>query len=160
MSKKYIKILISISLILIIAIFCFVKFTNVQILDYSESLNLSQNISVEEKEISNQTIESKIKSNSTLEVNVSLKVLDSVYSTKIEEGSSVYDVMIKIKNENTDFDFKYKEYPSLGIFIDEINGMESSPGKYWMYYINNKEASVGVSNYILKDGDSILWVKE
>ncbi|MFA6515108.1 MAG: hypothetical protein WCT42_02475, partial [Candidatus Paceibacterota bacterium] len=118
MSKKYIKILISISVILIIAIFCFVKFTNVQTLDYSESLNLSQNISVEEKEIGNQTIESKIKLNSTLEVSVSLKVLNSVYSTKIEEGSSVYDVMIKIKNENTDFDFKYKEYPSLGIFID------------------------------------------
>jgi len=90
-------------------------------------------------------------------VNVSLIVLNNEYNTDIKEGSSLFDVMEKIKKENNNFDFKYKEYPSLGIFIEGINGVNGGGGKYWIYFVNKKEASVGVSNYILKEGDIINW---
>jgi len=93
-------------------------------------------------------------------VKVSLEVLGNRYDTQMKENSSVFDLMNKIKKENNNFYFKYKEYPSLGIFIEEINGIKDGSGKYWIYYINNKEASVGVSKYILKEGDSILWKQE
>ena len=63
-------------------------------------------------------------------------------------------------NKVNNFTFNYKEYSGLGIFIDEINGVKGGQGGYWIYYINNKEANVGVSNYILKDGDSVLWKQE
>lgn len=94
-------------------------------------------------------------------IKVSLKVLNNKYNTEIKDGSTVYDLMTEIKNhKEKNFDFKYKEYPSLGIFIDEINGVKGGNGKYWIYYVNNTEASVGASKYILKEGDSILWKQE
>lgn len=89
-------------------------------------------------------------------ISVSLIVGENNYQTKVNEGSNVYFVMEQIKKENKDFDFKYKEYPSLGIFIEEINGVADS-SLYWIYYVNGKEASVGVSNYIIKNGDIISW---
>ena len=96
-------------------------------------------------------------------VKVSLEVLDKKYKTNIEENSTVFEVMKKIEEENTEdnlFNFKYIEYASLGSFITEINGIKGTPGKYWIYYINSKEASVGVSKYILKSGDIISWKQE
>ena len=69
--------------------------------------------------------------------------------------------MSQIKEENkNDFDFEYNEYPYLGIFINGINGAVGSPGAYWIYYVNDKEASVGVSNYIINEGDIINWKQE
>lgn len=160
MSKKYIKILIGSTLILVIGIFCFVKFTEIKtykILDISKISEIKLN-----EKINNQKItEPKTLANSILGIDVSLRIFDKTYTTNIKDNSStVYDAMVKIKNENPDFDFKGKEYSSLGIFIDEINGVKSSTGKYWMYYINNKKASVGVSNYIIKNGDIISWKQE
>ena len=92
---------------------------------------------------------------------VSLGVLDKNYELKINEGSNVFDLMQQLQNEKKDeFSFKYKEYLDMGVFIYEINGIEGKSGEYWIYYVNGKEASVGVSTYILKEGDSILWKQE
>lgn len=96
-------------------------------------------------------------------IKVSLTVLNEKYETSIKEGASVFDVMKKIQKESTPdniFNFKYINNASLGNFITEINGKEGTPGKYWIYYVNNKKASVGVSNYILKSGDIINWSQE
>jgi len=95
-------------------------------------------------------------------IKVSLLVVDKRYEVNIKEDSSVFDAMEKMQKENTDnlFNFKYTHNASLGNFITEINGKYGTPGKYWIYYVNNKKASVGVSNYILKDGDIITWSQE
>ena len=96
-------------------------------------------------------------------VKVSLEVLNKKYETNIEENSTVFKVMKKIEEKNTEdnlFNFKYTEYASLGSFITEINGIKGTSGKYWIYYVNGKEASVGVSKYILKSGDIISWKQE
>ncbi len=87
-----------------------------------------------------------------------LNVFDKSYSIKIEEGSSLYDAMKNIK-DNT-FSFNGVEHSGLGYFVNEINGVTGGSGKYWIYYVNDQEASVGVSNYILKDGDIISWKQE
>src|SRR3989339_1604942 len=85
---------------------------------------------------------------------VLLDVLGQDYKVAIKEGDTVYNVMNNLQNQKEkNFTFKYKEYPSLGIFVDEINGVKGSPGKYWIYYVNDKEASVGVSKNISKEGD-------
>lgn len=160
MPKKYIKILISILIILITAIFSFVKFTEINAHKSLEFSKIQETFSKEQVVLNNQIVKSDTKKEQSDLIGVTLKVLDKVYLVNVEDGASVYDAMVKIKIENSDFDFKYKEYSSLGIFIYEINGQNGTSGKYWIYYINNKEASVGVSNYILKDGDSILWVQE
>jgi hypothetical protein len=63
-------------------------------------------------------------------------------------------------NKENNFSFETKEYPSLGIFVEGINGINETPGKYWIYYVNGKEASIGISKYILKSGDVIFWKQE
>lgn len=95
------------------------------------------------------------------QIEVSLIVLDKKYELEVKDNSSVFDAMKELQiKTNGGFSFKYNEYPSMGVFVYEINGMKEKSGSYWIYYVNEKEASVGVSNYVLKEGDSILWKQE
>lgn len=89
-------------------------------------------------------------------ITVSLEVDDSFYKNEIKEGSTVYDAMTKFEG----FSFKSQNYSSLGIFVYEINEVGNSPNNYWIYYVNNVKASVGVSKYILESGDIIKWKQE
>ncbi|MFA6999639.1 MAG: DUF4430 domain-containing protein [Candidatus Paceibacterota bacterium] len=92
---------------------------------------------------------------------VSLIVLDKKYETEIKEGGTVYDAMRSIESvKENNFSFKIKEYVGLGIFVEGINGVMGELGKYWIYYVNDKEASVSVSKYVLKSGDIINWKRE
>ena len=117
------------------------------------------------KIVANTTIDINIKPKATPEqinnISVSFIVLDKKYELEINENSSVFEVMKKLQDEKeNEFSFNYKEYPGMGAFVNEINGMKGKSGAYWIYYVNEKEASVGVSSYILKEGDSILWKQE
>ena len=110
----------------------------------------------------NSQANSSVDSKST-NIKVSLIVLDKTYSIEVLENSSVFDAMKTLEEENlkdSSFSFKYTEHLGLGAFISEINGVEGSPGKYWIYYINNIKASVGVSKYILQNSDIISWKQE
>jgi len=89
---------------------------------------------------------------------INLIVFDKNYEIGIDEESSVFEAMDNLqRNKENNFSFKYKEYSSLGIFIDELNEIKSGSGKYWIYSVNGKEASIGVSKYLLKEGDIIKW---
>ncbi|MCX6754502.1 MAG: DUF4430 domain-containing protein [Candidatus Nomurabacteria bacterium] len=114
--------------------------------------------------INNESIKkSKSYTLETKTIKVSLIVSDNKYNTEIKENTSVFEAMKQIENEsgiNNSFSFKYIDNASLGSFITEINGIKGIPGKYWIYYINGKLASVGVSNQVLKEGDIINWNQE
>ncbi|MBI2123849.1 MAG: DUF4430 domain-containing protein [Candidatus Wildermuthbacteria bacterium] len=90
-----------------------------------------------------------------------LIVGEKTYVLSLPEGSSVYDLMVKAQ-ESSSFTFRGQEFPGLGFFIQEINGLEQSPrlGKYWIYYINGKKAEVGISAYTVNNHDIILWKYE
>lgn len=90
-----------------------------------------------------------------------LAVEGKAYSVSLPKASSVYDLMV-VAQETSDFQFRGKEFPSLGFFIQEINGLEQSPrlGKYWIYYINGKKAEVGISAYTVNINDIISWSYE
>lgn len=121
-------------------------------------------IVVEEKkievvnEVKDEAKEEKIKEIKTVLL-VTLEVLGEKYRGEVKDGDTVYLVMKRLQ-ERDNFSFNYKEYPSLGIFVDEINGIRGEPGKYWIYYVNGVEASVSVSKYVLKEGDIISWKQE
>jgi len=94
-------------------------------------------------------------------IQVTLNILDKKYITSLDEGASVYDAMNKIQsNKENNFSFQIKDYSDLGYFIEGINKVMGTPGKYWIYYVNDKKASVGISKYILNDGDLINWKQE
>ena len=71
----------------------------------------------------------------------------------------LYDVLVQEKNAGKII-FSGKNYPGLGFFVTDIDSLHSGNGKDLLYYINGKEASVGISTYILKDGDIIEWKLE
>ena len=54
-------------------------------------------------------------------------------------------------------DVKGTNFSGLGFFVDSINGIKSGNGYSWIYYINGKKATVGVSTYKLQEGDLIEW---
>ena len=91
-------------------------------------------------------------------IETTLAVQEKTYLVSLPEGSSAYDLMVRAQ-ETSDFQFKGREFPGLGFFIQAINGLEQSPrlGKYWIYYINGKKAEVGISAYTVNDHDIISW---
>ena len=121
---------------------------------------------IEVKPLSRKKEEVKIINKEIIETNttkVYLKILDKKYETEIKEGSTAFEVMQKIQSENNKDNpliFKYKEYNGLGIFINEINGLKGGGDGNWLYFVNEKEANVGVSNYKIKNGDIISWKYE
>ena len=79
----------------------------------------------------------------------------------MDKEKSDFDLMKVMDEENEDFSFEYQD-SSLGAFIEEINGVknDASNNIYWMFYVNDKIAEVGASQYILLDNDIIEWKYE
>lgn len=78
------------------------------------------------------------------------------YSVNVKEYTTGYEAMQKLAS-TTAFTFKATYNSGLGYFIDEINGVPNTSRTFWIYYVNGKEATVGISMYIMKPGDSINW---
>jgi hypothetical protein len=68
-------------------------------------------------------------------------------------GVTVFDIL----NETATVDFT--QYP-YGKFITSINGVENNAnnnGFHWQYWVNDELAPVSADNYVLSDGDQVLW---
>lgn len=143
-NKKYLKILIVVVLFcILITVFSEIKY------DPSQS------------PLSRGEVQKGLKALSEKNIKVYMVILDKKYETEIKEGATVYDAMKSIESvKENNFSFKIKEYPGLGIFVDGINGIMGTSGKYWIYYVNDKEASVSVSKYKINNGDVISWKYE
>lgn len=122
----------------------------------SEQPNIQETIMIEEVETT--STESKIKNPTTL------KIAGEEYSTEFKEGTTVFELMQTLTAMSIKpFSFSGKDYGAgMGYFVEEINGIKNDPqtGKYWIYYVNNKSAQVGISNYIINRGDVIEWKYE
>jgi hypothetical protein len=46
---------------------------------------------------------------------------------------------------------------SLGEYVVSINGNDGGGEKYWLFYVNGKEAQVGAGAYVTHTGDVIQW---
>ena len=77
----------------------------------------------------------------------------------ISPNTLLYDALEEVKNTGK-ITLLGKNHPGLGFFVTEIGSLHSGNGKNLLYYINGKEATVGVSSYKLKDGDIIEWKLE
>lgn len=53
-------------------------------------------------------------------------------------------------------DVQVKHY-SFGDMVTSINGTPGNGPKYWIFYVNGQEASVGAGSYITKNSDTISW---
>lgn len=77
----------------------------------------------------------------------------------LEPNQTFYNALIQAKDAGK-IDFSGKNYIGLGFFVTDMGTLHAGSGKNLLYYINGKEAQVGVSLYTLKDGDIIEWKLE
>jgi len=90
---------------------------------------------------------------------VILKINEISYEDEITGPISVYGFMSKLRSEGK-INFTEKNYIGMGKFIVAINGIRGNEDKNWIYYVNNKKANVGVSNYKINNGDMVSWKYE
>lgn len=50
-----------------------------------------------------------------------------------------------------------RTYPTLGSFLESIDGLKNQNDFYWMLYINGSSASVGMSHAQVVPGDRVEW---
>jgi hypothetical protein len=58
---------------------------------------------------------------------------------------------------STQFIFAGKEYPTLGFFVESIDGRRNADGYYWTLYINGTSSDLGASSAHVKPGDKVEW---
>ncbi len=167
MRTKY--IIGGISIIALSCVFIFFQYQKNVVLENESSSNNAENLigtstSTEDipiKEVA-QTSDVSVKKDSyTVEQNQNAELVigSNKVSFQFEEGQTIYEVMQKLQEENK-LSFTGKEYPALGFFVTSVDSLRSGEGKNLIYYVNGKEASVGISNYEIKEGDIIEWKLE
>lgn len=169
MKNKYIKIFLFLLLIFLFVVFLYQYFKKA---NHSESVvNTAPTIEAPKlvsrntenrKTITNQISETKeiVPEVDTNKINIQIVVEGKVYESNVKEGVSIYQAMIDLSLQNKDFVFTSKDYSGMGMFVDSINGVQGKDGKYWVYYLNDKKASIGISKNFLKEGDAIRWERE
>ncbi len=55
------------------------------------------------------------------------------------------------------FTYSGKEYPSLGFFVESINGKNNAGGYYWTLYIDGTLSELGASSARVAPGQSVEW---
>ncbi len=119
----------------------------------------TNNKSAEQKQTPPPTTSITVATPTTTEtIPIKFKIEDKEYEINIKPNISAYEAMNTLR-ESGRISFSTKNFSGLGQFVEEINGIKNSPntGFYWTFYINNQEAKVGISNYIIKPNDLITW---
>jgi len=107
-------------------------------------------------------VEKSLKEDSPLYTPYSLLVNDKEYNLNLSKDKeyTVYELMQLLSADSKKpFMFKTKEYTGMGYFVTSINGIENNPkeNQYWIYFINEESAKMGISQYVIKKGDVIQW---
>lgn len=147
---------IGIGVLAFIAIFSFSIFiltSNITLKEYSPPPLALVNKIEKMPNIARATESKKSEKTATLEIG------DKKYESEIHRETSVYDFMTKLKKEGK-INFKDINYIGMGKFIEELNGVKGNGDKFWIYYVNNKKAKIGVSNYKINPGDVVSWKYE
>lgn len=86
---------------------------------------------------------------------VRIIIESAIYVPCIANGTSLLAAMQAATADG--LVFTGKEYPSLGFFIESINGKRGENGYYWFLYINGESSSAGASQTLVSAGDDVEW---
>jgi hypothetical protein len=106
----------------------------------------------EVKKVQNVTSEAK-----DMRPMIEMEVLGQEYNIPIKPGETLKNAMDNFENQNNGFTFSGREMLGVGFFVEEINGVKNGGGLYWVYYLNDVSATVGVSSQYLSGGENIRW---
>lgn len=94
-----------------------------------------------------RTPESSVSSTST----TSKPVEEIAYDC--QKGKNAFELL----SQKTDGKLETKDY-SFGKMVNAINGLAGgSGGKYWLYFVDGKSASVSADNYKCQGNEKIEW---
>lgn len=65
-----------------------------------------------------------------------------------------------LMQQRDDIAYTSKQYPTMGSFLDSLQGVRNANGKYWMLSINGTVSPVGMSQAQVSKGDTIVWTYE
>ncbi len=76
----------------------------------------------------------------------------------IAENETVYQAMLRLKQEQG-LSFEVKDYSGIGAFVESIDGLANNPkeNQFWIYYLNGKVATMGISLTKVHYNDLITW---
>lgn len=80
----------------------------------------------------------------------------STYSLPLSTNETVENLM-QYAASTTNFRYTGKEYPSMGLFVESINGRKNTGGMGWFLYVNGTSSELGASSVIVHPGDTIEW---
>lgn len=73
-----------------------------------------------------------------------------------DTAGSVESIMQE-RHSSGSLTYTSRTYPTLGSFLESIDGLKNQNGFYWMLYINGSSSSVGMSQANVVPGDRIEW---
>ncbi|MEK9183131.1 MAG: DUF4430 domain-containing protein [Patescibacteria group bacterium] len=78
------------------------------------------------------------------------------FSIQVAPQSTVYDAMRELQ---TQIPIKFKNFSNFGAFVETIDNIanDSHANLFWIYYINNEAAKLGISFIKLNPNDVITW---
>ena len=62
--------------------------------------------------------------------------------------------------QRADIVYTSKQYPTMGSFLESLQGIRNANGKYWMLSINGTVSPVGMSQAQVTKGDTVVWTYE
>lgn len=107
-------------------------------------------IRVEQVSSSNETALSARAANVELTIDYS-NSSQHVYSDL--SGLTVFDIL----NQTASVTFIEFAYGKFVISINDVENNANQNGYYWQYWVNDELAPIAADNYVLSDGDQILW---
>ena len=74
----------------------------------------------------------------------------------VGRGDTVLDLLgiLELQNGIT---IEKRNFPGLGVFVEAIHGVRNTNNSYWQFWVNDEYSKIGAGEYILKDGDKVLW---
>lgn len=78
----------------------------------------------------------------------------------VAKTDGTVEALMQRMRESAEVTYVSKEYPTLGSFLESLQGTRNANGKYWMLSINGIRSSVGMSQAEVVAGDTIVWTYE
>ena len=74
----------------------------------------------------------------------------------LESGATVLDLLESLERREG-IALEKRSFPGLGVFIEAIHGVHNTNNSYWQFWVNGEYSKVGAGQYVLKNGDKVLW---
>lgn len=115
-------------------------------------------------EINQEAVSSSLPAKETIPVSFKFQAdgWTKQFSLDVVKGDTVYEAMKQL-NDKQLIEIIFKQFGGgLGAFVQSIGGVENSVenNKFWIYYINDKKANLGISSIKLNSNDLITWKYE